>query len=587
MKKMKLAWIRIACLCMVLGMTLSACGQKEEMPGDVSGEIGSPLETGGWSGSGEDGQVSDAKNRELTPEEIDFFDGYLAMSGNVGFLLSSYSSAEDIDLNELFYSGAGISKGFLTQEEREDYLRVSGDEEIYTDVVALTAAQIDGFLLEKTGLSKAQMKKTLDWVYSQQTDTWYHQAGDTNLRNFRCVGGTVMGDTYALRMQVEEGFNGYRPEIYETVLRKNGNAYQFVSNRFLEEEGRIEDQTFEITLAPWGKVTFASYLPQEPGTADDVTFRILQDGKLLMTLRGVSDTNYRASQIFLEVEAVSFPDFNSDGYTDLITIASYAPFASPDEEARFTEARIYSGNQYGYFTYERDLSEELNSNMEELTIRRVLEFLGADGGQGAAGGQNASGGQDVSGGNNVPDDREGMAAAKTGTAWKDAYIEILRNADPYQWSGFTLIYLDDDDVPELIMAGIDEATGNVLMAYTEDGVKENQLRRLYFSYIERGSQLCNSEGLMDYYYDLVFRFQDGQLILTDEGYFGAEDNSNVQFDENGERIYQYEWNGKRVTKEEYAKELQAVYDESKAKDCYDWRELYSAEELIQELINGR
>lgn len=88
---------------------------------------------------------------------------------------------------------------------------------------------------------------------------------------------------------------------------------------------------------------------------------------------------------------------------------------------------------------------------------------------------------------------------------------------------------------------------------------------------------------MDYYYDLVLTLQDGQLVLTDQGYFGAEDNSNVQFDESGDPIYRYEWNGKQVTKEEYAKELNAVYDQSKAVPGYNWNELYSAEELIAEL----
>ena len=88
---------------------------------------------------------------------------------------------------------------------------------------------------------------------------------------------------------------------------------------------------------------------------------------------------------------------------------------------------------------------------------------------------------------------------------------------------------------------------------------------------------------MDYYYDLVLTLQNGELVLTDQGYYGAEDNSNVQFDENGEPIYRYEWNGKQVTKEEYAEELNAVYDLSKAKPCYDWNQLYSVEELITAL----
>ena len=568
MKKMKYAFLCMICLCMICSVTFSACGQK-----DVAPDVTDLNPDSGSSATNEEEEQADvAETRELTQEEIEFFNNYLSASGHFGFLLSTYRSADEIDLNELFYGGAGISDGSLTEEEKEDFLKASGATEIYTDVVSLTTEEIDNFLLEKTGLTSAQMKKPLDWVYSKQTDTWYHQAGDINWRPFNCIGGTATGDIFTLRMQAEDVEIGYRPELYETVLKKNGDAYQFVSNLFMEEEGKIKDQSFEITFAPWGEVTFASYMPAENGEPmADVTFRVVQDGKLLMTLSGLSYDNIRANQCFLSVDAVSFPDFDADGYMDLITIASYDFSSGPDVGKGYTEARIYSGNEYGYFVYERSMSENANSALAELTVGNILDFLGYGSGQASAGRQNEL------------DIYEETTDTQNGTAWNDAYIEILKNANPYQWSGFTLIYLDDDDVPELIMAGIDEATGNVLVAYTEDGVKENQLNRLYFSYIERGNQLCNSEGLMDYYYDLVFRLQDGQLVLTDAGYYGAEDNTNRQFDENGEPIYQYQWNGEQVTKDEYAKELNAVYDQSRAVRCYDWDELYSAEELIAEL----
>ena len=568
MKRMHLACISTVCICMTCSTVLSACGQKEETPGVVGLNPSSVSQTT----EREDEQVSAVEARDLTPEEIKFFDDYLLSRENAGFLLSTYKSAEEVDLNELFYSGAGISGWTLTEEQKADYLKASGDTEIYTDVVSLTTTEIDEYLLEKTGLTSAQMNNKLDWVYSTQTDTWYHQAGDTNLRIFDCVGGTAAGDVFTLRMQTKDAGTGYFPELYETVLKKNGDSYQFVSNRLMEEEGKIEDQSFEITLEPWGKVTFASYMPEENGEPTaDVTFRVIQDGKILMTLNGAFNDNIRSNQCFMSVDAVSFPDFNGDGYMDLIIIASYDFASGPDAGQGCTEASIYSGNEYGYFVYERGLSEAANSALAELTVSSVLGFVDIGGTHTSAGGQNTS---DVNG---------GTTDIKTGTAWKDAYINIVKNADPYEWDGFTLIYLDDDDVPELVKAGSSEARGNVLVAYTEDGVKENQLNRLFFSYIERGNQLCNSEGLMDYYYDLVFYLQDGELVLTDQGYYGAEDNSNVQFDKNGEPIYQYEWNGKKVTKDEYAKELNAVYDQSKAVRCYDWNQLYSAEELIAEL----
>lgn len=81
-------------------------------------------------------------------------------------------------------------------------------------------------------------------------------------------------------------------------------------------------------------MTFASYIPVENGDPTaDVTFWIIQNGGLLMTLRGVSYDNIRENQYFLSVDAISFPDFNSDGYTDLITICSYTYDAGGDRDA--------------------------------------------------------------------------------------------------------------------------------------------------------------------------------------------------------------------------------------------------------------
>ena len=85
---------------------------------------------------------------------------------------------------------------------------------------------------------------------------------------------------------------------------------------------------------------------------------------------------------------------------------------------------------------------------------------------------------------------------------------------------------------------------------------------------------------MDYYYDLVYRLNGAELELIAAGYYGAEDNSRIQLDANGNPIYQYEWNGVKVSQDEYGSELGKVYDSSMAVS-YDYEELYSAEEIIR------
>ena len=55
----------------------------------------------------------------------------------------------------------------------------------------------------------------------------------------------------------------------------------------------------------------------------------------------------------------------------------------------------------------------------------------------------------------------------------------------------------------------------------------------------------------------------------------------MQFDEEGNHIYQYEWEGIMMTQEEYNQAFRAVYDTSSEKPGYEWNKWYSLEEVIQ------
>lgn len=316
----------------------------------------------------------------------------------------------------------------------------------------------------------------------------------------------------------------------------------------------IESQTFQLNLTPYGQVTFASYEPDtDRDPMADVTFSVQRDGQVLCTLPGVFEDNVRADEIFHEVEAVSFPDINQDGYDDIIIICSYTPASGNDTGTAHQEARIYMGSADGSFTLEKDLMDETNSALAEITVQSVKGFLGVGAAKGAA-----------------------------AQSWQQAYIGLIRNDQVRGgYEGYDLIYLDDDEIPELVEIGYDEATGCRLIGYYDGGLFVTQLNRLYFTYLEREGLLCNSEGNMDNYYDLVYRLENGSLTLIDQGYYGAEDNSNVQFDENGEPVYVYEWNGTKMSREEYERELNAVYDTKRAKE-YAYP-ASSAEEMIEKL----
>ena len=141
-----------------------------------------------------------------------------------------------------------------------------------------------------------------------------------------------------------------------------------------------------------------------------------------------------------------------------------------------------------------------------------------------------------------------------------------------------------DRVAALVEVGADEATGCRIVFYSGGKAQVFQLNRLYFSYIPSGNLLCNSEGNMDYYYDLVYKYSNGEIERIAEGWYGAEDNSQVEYDENGDPIYLYKWNGVEVDKEQYGQELGKVYDVFQAVS-YSYDNLYSLQE-VKEAVKG-
>lgn len=345
---------------------------------------------------------------------------------------------------------------------------------------------------------------------------------------------------------------GKQPIRQAEEKKEEAKGYETTQESASMEARLIKDQTFQVDLNPLGDVTFASCRPDtEQNPLADAVFAILKDGKTVCTLEGWFADNIRSNEIFNEVEAVSFQDYNSDGYQDIILISSYSPASGPETGSGYSEVRIYEGSEDGNFVLKRELSETANSALAEKTVKNVLGFLGA--------GQSRTEAKD--------------------SLWKQSYIDFVQNLDQGQWNGYSLIWLDDDEIPELVLIGIDEATGCIIVNYDNGRLRENQLNRRNFTYLEREGLLCNSEGNMDHYYDRVYRLDHGRMELVSDGFYGAEDNSHVQFDSEGNPIYQYTWEGVTMTEEEYDKNLNQVYDTSRAKPGYLWDEWYTSREL--------
>ncbi len=328
---------------------------------------------------------------------------------------------------------------------------------------------------------------------------------------------------------------------------------------------KIENQSFQVELRPLGQVTFASYKPDtSENPLADVVFLIEKEGEILLQLPGTGEGNI-GYELFAQVDAVSFVDYNNDGYDDIIIILQYYFGAGPQAGQPHSVLRYYTGSAQGSFLYEAQMSDDAMMALTELTVKTAKDFIMVKSSDTAEDG--------------------GQATENDLELWQQAYLTYLETeSHEDEQQGYTLIGMSSDGIPQLVEVGADEATGCRIVFYSGGKAQVFQLNRLYFSYIPSGNLLCNSEGNMDYYYDLVYKYSNGEIERIAEGWYGAEDNSQVEYDENGDPIYLYKWNGVEVDKEQYGQELGKVYDVFQAVS-YSYDNLYSLQE-VKEAVKG-
>ncbi len=172
--------------------------------------------------------------------------------------------------------------------------------------------------------------------------------------------------------------------------------------------------------------------------------------------------------------------------------------------------------------------------------------------------------------------------------WQKAYVDYLKSNPPEDGSyTYALIYVNDDDIPELVIDTGFEAGGCQIMTFHDGATDVLQTSRLYFTYIERGNLLNNCAGHMGYYYDYIYSIEDGKWVDVFSGeYSGFADDGEPEYDEETGRYIctDYMINGKETDEAGYYRELDKVYDSSKQKDVTSY---IPYDELITYLNTGK
>lgn len=129
-------------------------------------------------------------DRPLTTEELRTYTELIQQPSNYGFLLSDWDKPTGLNLYEVFYNGAGISRDG-TEAEIQAYLKRNGQDELYTDFFVMDKTAVSDLLLEKIGLTYDEfvMKggRGMEEIYYAETDSFCLEVGDTNYLIFECT----------------------------------------------------------------------------------------------------------------------------------------------------------------------------------------------------------------------------------------------------------------------------------------------------------------------------------------------------------------------------------------------------------------
>ena len=175
-------------------------------------------------------------------------------------------------------------------------------------------------------------------------------------------------------------------------------------------------------------------------------------------------------------------------------------------------------------------------------------------------------------GEDIAEVLENLTGEKTDQedSWKSAYLNYIETntqiEDPEKGTHreiYKLLDLNEDGVPELYINFGSTAGGDAILSYFNGEIVEQKMDNYGFRYIEGANLFRDSGGHMDEYYDKIYTLENGNFVLLYSGEYGAEDNSKVEYGDDGMPVYQYFWENEEVSSEEYDRKLNEVYDTEK------------------------
>lgn len=170
------------------------------------------------------------------------------------------------------------------------------------------------------------------------------------------------------------------------------------------------------------------------------------------------------------------------------------------------------------------------------------------------------------------------------SAYTAAIADVEANSPQYSFT-YSLIYVNEDDIPELVCNSNDETFGVYLISYHEGSLNYALTSGTEFTYIEKENIVDNTGVVLGAYYDNLLAIRDGQWVLLGYGEKGTSDPwAEDSFDENGEPIVDtWTWDDDYLKNDaDYNATLELYYASDAAKSVDNY---VSKDEILKQ-ING-
>ena len=149
------------------------------------------------------------------------------------------------------------------------------------------------------------------------------------------------------------------------------------------------------------------------------------------------------------------------------------------------------------------------------------------------------------------------ASAPKDTAWKDAYLQYLQQMQDeagvlFSDYSFDLLYIDDDDIPEMLIYKSYMIDGGELCTYSDGAVQSVTVQKWGVSYLERGNVIVDAIGRNGSESMRFYTIRNGTFVET--GHASA-----IMSETDPDDIT-YSWNDMTVSRETYEAEWNRIAD---------------------------